>query len=224
MIPERLCSVCFGGLKLTKKPSPELGGWYPPEAEDSSSWDRMVTLETRLVNRSLLSLSVLYTCRQTADIYLVHLRAPRHHPAAAPGRLLSTPHAGKASDNTWGKIHLPGQGAHQECAQKMTCSTWCDEPWMSGCFPEAMNLPAGVWLHTRSKGNRLQRRKCSQTSPKTTCKLGHDTTQGCRNGRQIQRKNISQLPKPRAAGQSQQPDWLALGQMIQAWWWHWGHT
>lgn len=48
------------------------GGWYPPEAEDSSSWDRLVILESRLAYRSLLSCSVLYTCRETGDIDLVH--------------------------------------------------------------------------------------------------------------------------------------------------------
>lgn len=35
--------------------------------------------------------------------------ARRHHPPAAPDRLLSTPCAGKASSNMWGKMHLPGQ-------------------------------------------------------------------------------------------------------------------
>lgn len=44
---------------------PRTAGKYPPEGDDSFSWDRVVTVVTRLVNLSLFSLSVLYTWTQT---------------------------------------------------------------------------------------------------------------------------------------------------------------
>lgn len=54
----------FRGLLGNTDPNLELADEYPPERGDSSSGDRPVIDETRLVNRSLFSLNVLYTWRE----------------------------------------------------------------------------------------------------------------------------------------------------------------